>query len=77
MPYKLVGKTVMHKKDGWSKKQTAKSIPNAKKSLRLLNAIEHGWKPTGKKTKGKTKAGPHSPTTFGEINIGITKLIGS
>lgn len=54
MPYKVVGNKVMHKKGGkWSVKQTAKSPANAKKAVRLLNAVDHGWKPTGRKSKKK------------------------
>jgi hypothetical protein len=51
MPYKVVGKNVMHFKGGkWSVKQMAGSVGNAWKAIRLLNAVEHGWKPTrGKK----------------------------
>jgi len=48
MPYRRVGKVVQHKKGGkWSKKQTAKSIPAAKRALNLLRGVEHGWTPTG------------------------------
>jgi len=42
MPYKLIGKKVMHKKNGrWSLKQTATSIPKAKATLRLLYYLEN------------------------------------
>lgn len=51
MPYKRVGKTIMHKKDGWSKKQTATSVENAKAAMNLLHGVEHGWKPTGEPAK--------------------------
>lgn len=52
MPYKRVGKTIYHKKGGkWVVKQRAKTVENAKKALRLLNAVEHGFKPTGKKKR--------------------------
>lgn len=51
MPYKRVGKTIKHKKDGWKKKQTAKSVASAKRTMNLLRGIEHGWKPTGKPAK--------------------------
>ncbi len=34
---------------GVKAKKTTKS--KAKKQKRLLNAVEHGWKPTGKKSK--------------------------
>lgn len=56
MPYKRVGKKVMHKKDGWSVKQTATSVENAKKTMNLLRGVEHGWKPTGKKSKHHSAA---------------------
>jgi len=43
MPYKLVGKTIYTKSSGkWKKKQTCKSVANAKKALRLLRGLEHG-----------------------------------
>ena len=52
MPYKRVGKKVMHKKGGkWLVKQTAKSVKNAKAAIKLLNAIEHGFKPSKKKNR--------------------------
>jgi len=52
MPYKREGKKILHKKDGkWSVKQTASSVKNAKSAMRLLQGIEHGWKPTGKRPK--------------------------
>lgn len=52
MPYRLSGKKIMHMKNGkWSLKQVAKSEKNAKAALRLLLAVEHGFKPTGKKKK--------------------------
>ncbi len=45
MPYKLKGKEILHKKNGkWSVKQTATSIPKAKATIRLLQAIEHNPK---------------------------------
>ena len=47
MPYKIRGKTVI-------KKDTGKVVghsENPKEYLRTLQAIEHGWKPTGKKAK--------------------------
>ena len=47
MPYKRKGRTILHKTDGWSKKQTAGSVPKAKRALNLLRGIEHGWEPTG------------------------------
>jgi len=57
MPYKRKGKTILHKKDGWSKKQTAKSVPKAKRAMNLLRGIEHGWTPTGKKARDIRKKG--------------------
>lgn len=46
MPYKRVGKKILHKKGGkWSIKQVASSIENAKKTMRLLQGLEHGMKP--------------------------------
>ena len=54
MPYKRKGKVIYHKKGNhWTVKQTASSIENAKKALRLLQGVEHGWKPTGKKKRKK------------------------
>lgn len=50
MPYKLKGNTIMHKKGGkWSKKQTAKNRKNAKRTIRLLQALKHNpdFKPRG------------------------------
>ena len=49
MPYKRVGKTVLKKTDGWTKKGSSKSVAGAKSYLRTLQGIERGWKPTGKK----------------------------
>ncbi len=50
MPYKTQGKKVLHFKGGkWTVKQTAHSPAAAKATVRLLEGIEHGWKPTGKK----------------------------
>jgi len=49
MPYKRSGKQILHKKGGkWKVKQTATSIANAKKALRLLRGIEHGMVVRGK-----------------------------
>jgi len=53
MPYKLEGKKVMHKKGGeWKTKQVCSSPAAAKKAMRLLQGVEHGWKPTGKRKRG-------------------------
>jgi hypothetical protein len=45
MPYKIVGKEVVKKDTG----KKVGSSKNPKKYLRVLNAIEHGWKPTRRK----------------------------
>ena len=51
MPYKRKGKVIYTKSSGtWKKKQTCKSVENAKKAFRLLQGIEHGTlKPRKKK----------------------------
>jgi len=49
MPYKIVGNKVIKKNTG---KLVGKS-KNPKKYMRVLQAVEHGWKPTGKKSKKK------------------------
>lgn len=36
-------------------KAKSTTFAKAKAQKRLLNAIEHGWKPTGKKTTAKKK----------------------
>ena len=52
MPYKISGTKVLHKKGGhWSTKQVASSVKKAKATIRLLEGIEHGWKPTRKKKR--------------------------
>jgi len=52
MPYKIVGKKVMHQKGGkWAVKQTCSSPAAAKKAVNLLRGVEHGWQPTGKKAR--------------------------
>lgn len=49
MPYKRVGKTVLHKKDGsWKVKQKCNSVASAQKAIRLLQAVDHGFKPNKK-----------------------------
>jgi len=58
MPYKVKGRTVYVKRDGWQKKATAKSPASAKRMVRLLYGVEHGWVPTGrpaKRTKKRSK----------------------
>lgn len=50
MPYKIIGSTVYHKKGSkWSKKQKCSSHAAAVKAVRLLQGVEHGWKPTGRR----------------------------
>lgn len=51
MPYVRKGKTVYKKVDGLQKKGTSKTIAKAKSYLRVLQGVEKGWKPTGKKRK--------------------------
>ena len=46
MPYKRKGKTIYKKSDGWKVKQRAKSVGRAKRAMRLLHGVEHGWRPT-------------------------------
>lgn len=50
MPYVRRGKVIYKKTaSGLKKKQTCKSEAAAKKAIKLLRAVEHGWKPTGKR----------------------------
>lgn len=43
MPYKIIGRTVYHKVNGrWFKKQTARTIANAKATIRILENIDYG-----------------------------------
>ncbi len=52
MPYKIEGNKVLHQVGGkWKVKQTCSSHANAMAAIRLLQGVEHGWKPTGKKDK--------------------------
>ena len=52
MPYKLRGSSVLHKKGGkWTVKQTCKSPAAARSAMKLLQGVEHGWKPTGSRKK--------------------------
>lgn len=55
MPYKRKGKTIYKKVDGLKKKQRCGSIRKAKSAMRLLKGVEHGWKPTGKKTRRRKR----------------------
>jgi len=57
MPYRRRGKVVQHKKGGkWTKKQTARSVPAAKRAINLLRGVEHGWTPTGAPARRKTSS---------------------
>ena len=47
MPYKIVGKKVVKANSG----KTVGHSKNPKKYLRVLNAIEHGWKPGNRQSK--------------------------
>lgn len=50
MPYKRKGNIIYHKKGNkWTVKQKCRSVKNAKKAIRLLRGIKHGWKPGSKK----------------------------
>ena len=52
MPNKRVGRKIYHKKGGkWKLKQTCKSVAAAKRAMRLLKGVSHGWRPTGRKAK--------------------------
>ena len=53
MPYKIVGKSVVKKDSG----KVVGHSANPKKYLRTLQAVEHGWKPTGKKKTRMTDGG--------------------
>ena len=47
MPNRRKGRIIYHKKGGrWRIKQRCKSVANAKRALRLLRGVAHGWKPT-------------------------------
>ena len=47
MPIKRAGRTILHKKgDKWRVKAHAKSIASAKRMMRLLRGVAHGWKPS-------------------------------
>ncbi len=48
MPWVRKGRTIYKKRDGLKKKQTATSVSRAKGAMRLLQGVEHGWRPTGK-----------------------------
>lgn len=47
MPYEIKGKAVVKKDSG----KVVGHSDNPKKYIKTLRAVEHGWKPTGKKKK--------------------------
>lgn len=49
MPYQIKGNTVVKKNGG----KVVGHSKNPKKYMRVLQAVEHGWKPTNKKYKIK------------------------
>ena len=50
MPYERKGKTVYKKEGGHLKsKGTSTTVAKAKSHERVLQAVEHGWKPSKKK----------------------------
>ncbi len=70
MPYRRVGKVVQHKKGGkWSKKQTATSVENAEKAIRLLRGVEHGMVP-----RKRTRSCHTKKVGFTEASRGIGDL---
>jgi len=52
MPYKVKGNTVVKADSG----KVVGHSKNPKKYLRVLQAVEHGWRPKGKKSKGHHSA---------------------
>ena len=50
MPYRIKGKSVQKKSNGWHK--VGKSN-KPKKYIKTLRAVEHGWRPTKSRKKGK------------------------
>lgn len=55
MPHVRKAKTVYKKVNGLKKKGTAKSVAKAKRYKRLLDAVHHGWRPTGKSARDTRK----------------------
>lgn len=54
MPYKIIGKTIYTKRSGkWRKKQTARTVANAKRALKLLRGLEAGTIKPAQVGKGK------------------------
>ena len=52
MPYRRINSVVQHKVGGkWKKKAKAKNPASAKRMIRLLNAVKHGWRPTRRPKK--------------------------
>jgi len=50
MPYKVIGKNLMHKKGGkWTVKQHCESHLSALSAMRLMQGIEHGMVPRSSK----------------------------
>jgi hypothetical protein len=50
MPNKRVGNKIYHKVGGnWKLKQKCKSVASAKRAMKLLRGVSHGWRPTGRK----------------------------
>ena len=49
MPYKIEDGTVVKKDSG----KVVGHSNNPKKYMQVLNAVEHGWKPTGRKIRGQ------------------------
>ena len=50
MQYKIQGNIILQQKGKkWIVKQVEKDKESAKKALKLLHAIDHGWKPKWKK----------------------------
>jgi hypothetical protein len=50
MPYKIEGSNILHQVNGkWKVKQHCSSPAAAMSAMRLLQGVEHGWKPTEKK----------------------------
>ena len=56
MPNRRKGRIIYHKKGGrWRIKQRCKSVANAKRALRLLQGVAHGWRPTGRKARRRRR----------------------
>jgi len=56
MPNRRKGRIIYHKKGGrWRIKQRCRSVANAKRALRLLQGVAHGWRPTGRKARRRRR----------------------